>query len=68
MSWYDNWSNWLNTTIRVLNSDCNQNYASFYFFKSNSYYNKQYYRFGRVEHWEHKMKWNKKHRGRHSLI
>lgn len=68
MSWYDLWGNWLNTTIRVLQSDCNQNCVGYYFFKSNSYRDKAKYKFGRVEHYEHKMHWTKTHRGRRTLI
>lgn len=65
LSWYDNWANWLNTTIDGVNH--NQNNVGYYFLKSNSYYDKQYYKFGRLPHWEHKMLWWKKHRGRRLL-
>lgn len=65
MSWYDNWNNWLNTTIDDVSH--NQNNVGYYFFKSNSHHDKQYYRFGRLSHWEHKLLWWRKHRGRRML-
>lgn len=67
LSWYNLWDNWLNTTIRVLKSDCNENNVGFYFFKANAYRNKSKYLFGRNEHYEHKMLWTRKHRGKRNL-
>lgn len=75
MSWYDLWNNWLNTTMRVADNcpvnrrrgDYNQNNVGLYYFKKNSQGNKNRYAFGRIEHFEHKMHWMKKHRDRRTL-
>ena len=65
MSWYDNWCNWLNTTIRVCSS--NQNNVGYYYFKSNSNHDKAKYFFGRYNHYDNNMKWKQTHRGRRTL-
>jgi hypothetical protein len=76
MSWYDLWNNWLNTTLRVVyncpikykrRGDYNQNNVGLYFFKNNSQGNKNRYHFGRIPHFEHKIHWMKKHRGRRNF-
>lgn len=68
MSWYDLWSNWLNTTIRTLKSEHNSNCVGYYYFKSNSNRNKSKYKFGTVPHFEHKYKWKRTHRGKRGVI
>ena len=70
MSWYNEWNNWLNTTIRILQTDCNENNVGFYFFKDNAYRDKAKYRFGRTEHYLHKQ-WSddvRTHRNRRTLM